>query len=159
LDALKREYKVNKLQVAAGKALEILARRVDIVPTKLALVQAANESGWGTSRFARLGNNIFGQWCFSSTCGLIPDDRDEGATHRVASFGTVNESVRKYIRNINTHPAYIQFRKIRFQQRQAGDFPNAHDLAAGLINYSARGHEYVTEMRTLLRINEPLLGG
>src|SRR5690606_30742996 len=32
---------------------ELLLRRVDAVPAALVLAQAANESGWGTSRFAR----------------------------------------------------------------------------------------------------------
>ncbi|WP_352256125.1 glucosaminidase domain-containing protein, partial [Pseudoalteromonas sp. 19-MNA-CIBAN-0066] len=40
-------------------------RRVDIIPKELALMQAANESAWGTSRFARIGLNFFGQWCYT----------------------------------------------------------------------------------------------
>jgi Bax protein len=36
-----------------------LQRRVDIVPPSLAVAQAANESGWGTSRFAQLGNALY----------------------------------------------------------------------------------------------------
>ena len=38
--------------------------RVDTVPASLALAQAAKESGWGTSRFAREGYNLFGYWFF-----------------------------------------------------------------------------------------------
>ena len=159
LDALQTEYNVRRLADSSHEVIKILLKRVDIVPVDLALVQAANESGWGTSRFARLGNNLFGQWCFSETCGLIPKNRTEGATHRVATFRTVNESVRKYIRNINTHPAYIEFRRLRSEQRRSGVFPDAHQLARGLINYSERGEDYVLEMRDLLRINKPLLGG
>ena len=41
-----------------------LMLRVDVLPVSLALAQAANESAWGTSRFALQGNNIFGQWCY-----------------------------------------------------------------------------------------------
>lgn len=41
---------------------ERLLRRVDEVPAALVLAQAANESAWGTSRFAREANNLFGLW-------------------------------------------------------------------------------------------------
>ena len=49
------EYKVKK-----GSVNE-LKNRMDIIPTSIALAQAAKESGWGTSRFALEGNAIFGQ--------------------------------------------------------------------------------------------------
>ncbi|HKJ91279.1 MAG TPA: glucosaminidase domain-containing protein, partial [Oceanipulchritudo sp.] len=45
--------------------LDDLRRRVDVIPPSLALAQAALESGWGTSRFAREGNNLFGIWCYT----------------------------------------------------------------------------------------------
>ena len=50
------EYKVKK-----GDISELLIR-MDIIPTSIALAQAAKESGWGISRFALEGNAIFGQW-------------------------------------------------------------------------------------------------
>ena len=40
------EYKVKK------GSIEELKKRMDIIPTSIALAQAAKESGWGTSRFA-----------------------------------------------------------------------------------------------------------
>ena len=40
------EYKVK------NSKLDELEKRMDIIPTSLALAQAAKESGWGTSRFA-----------------------------------------------------------------------------------------------------------
>jgi hypothetical protein len=36
--------------------MNLLLRRVDIIPPSLAMAQAAEESGWGTSRFAQSGN-------------------------------------------------------------------------------------------------------
>ena len=35
--------------------------RMDEIPASLAIAQAAKETGWGTSRFARKGNALFGQ--------------------------------------------------------------------------------------------------
>ena len=51
--------------------------RVDIVPLSLALAQAAIESGWGTSRYLREGNALYGQYTFDKSLGLKPQDRDK----------------------------------------------------------------------------------
>ena len=70
-----------------------LILRVDVIPVSLALAQAANESAWGTSRFALEGNNVFGQWCYKKGCGIVPAERRSGATHEVKSFTSVERSV------------------------------------------------------------------
>src|SRR5690625_1698263 len=44
-----------------SEALSTLLRRVDTVPAGLVLAQAAEESGWGRSRFARQGHNLVGE--------------------------------------------------------------------------------------------------
>jgi len=62
LQALATEYNVELPNVNDEVAWKLLRRRVDTVPFRLALAQAANESSWGTSRFAREGFNLFGQW-------------------------------------------------------------------------------------------------
>ena len=49
-----------------------LLNRMDVVPPSLALAQAAEESGWGTSRFARQGNALFGQYTYSTKAGMLP---------------------------------------------------------------------------------------
>ena len=46
--------------------------KVDVVPISLALAQAAIESGWGTSRYLREGNAVFGQYTFDESKGLRP---------------------------------------------------------------------------------------
>ncbi len=134
-----------------------LLRRVDVVPETLVLVQAANESGWGSSRFSKDALNLFGQWCFSRGCGLVPDSRLDGAVHEVRKFSSVNASVRSYLRNINTHPAYFQLRQLRAQQRQKGDTLRAIDLTQGLMQYSERGEAYIEELNSMIRVNRPLI--
>ena len=49
----------EKYDVEVGD-IDTLLKHVDIVPASLVLAQAALESGWGSSRFARRGNNYFG---------------------------------------------------------------------------------------------------
>lgn len=135
----------------------LLLRRVDVVPETLVLVQAANESGWGTSRFARDGLNFFGQWCFSDGCGLVPEDRPEGMSHEVRRFQSVNASIRAYLRNINTHPAYVELRLLREQRRAEGLDIRALDLTPGLLAYSERGEAYIEELNAMIRVNRPII--
>lgn len=139
------------------EALSALLRRVDTVPAGLVLAQAAEESGWGRSRFARQGNNLFGHWCYARGCGIVPAGRDTGAAHEVAAFDSVRNSVRRYLYNLNTHPAYRPFRQLRQAERQAGHEPRALVLAAGLGNYSQRGESYVADIRSIIRTNERLI--
>ena len=55
---------------------------------------------------------------------------------------------------INTNPAYIDLRQIRAEIRGNADVMNGLTLAEGLINYSARGSDYVKEIQQLIRVNK-----
>ncbi|RXS44437.1 peptidoglycan hydrolase [Idiomarina sp. 29L] len=135
----------------------LLKRRMDIIPEMMVLVQAANESGWGTSRFSRMGLNLFGQWCYVRGCGLVPKGREEDGRHEVAKFDSVNDSVKSYMRNINTHGAYLDLRLLREQKRLENKAITASDLIVGLESYSERGVEYIEELRAMIRINRPIV--
>jgi len=130
-----------------------LLAQVDVIPEELVFSQSANETGWGTSRFAKLGHNFFGQWCFSKGCGIVPNQRDEGADHEVASFDSMEASVRSYFRNINRNQSYLPLRDIRTELSANGQTINACALAAGLINYSERKEAYIAEIRAMIRHN------
>ena len=130
-----------------------LMSRLDVIPPSLILAQAANESAWGTSRFALKGNNLFGQWCFSQGCGMVPQSRGEGKTHEVASFSSPYRSITGYIQNLNRHPSYQLVRDLRLKARDDGRFADGSTLAAGLISYSERGEEYISEIRSMINFN------
>ncbi len=130
-----------------------LLRRIDIVPTELVLVQAANESAWGTSRFARIGLNFFGLWCYKKGCGMVPNARDEDGKHEVAAFQSIDTAVEKYLYNINSHYAYDVFRTIRAQLRAHQQPLKPEILATGLLPYSERGADYVSDIIDMLRHN------
>jgi len=136
-----------------------LLERVDTVALELSLAQSATESAWGQSRFARQGNNFFGQWCYTKGCGIVPAERGKGSTHEVASFSSVNNSVRSYIKNINTGRAYALLRKIRRDNRTTGKQPDAKAQATGLVKYSQRREEYVKEIRAMIQVNKKLMTG
>lgn len=141
-------------QQEAEKLLQALLSRVDQIPSALALAQAANESAWGTSRFARQGNNLFGQWCFYKGCGIVPNSRVEGASHEVAAFSSPRQSVESYMHNLNTNSAYRELRSLRDQQREQGSPFMGAMAVEGLINYSARGRDYIHELQAMIRINQ-----
>ena len=105
------EYKVKK-----GNLKELLVR-MDIIPTSIALAQAAKESGWGTSRFALEGNAIFGQWTWSGK-GIAPLDRESNKSHKILKFPILRASVKAYQNNLNTHKSYTKFREKRNKLRE-----------------------------------------
>jgi len=153
LVSLVKSYKVNK-QYSLLQQLDELLIRVDVVPTPLVLVQAANESAWGTSRFARIGLNFFGIWCYRQGCGMVPSGRNHGAKHEVAAFKSVDQAVKRYLFNINTNNAYIVFRTIRGQLRAQNQPLQPEVLATGLLPYSERGTDYVLEITEMIRHNQ-----
>lgn len=139
---------------AADGDLEALLRRVDTVPVSLALAQSIEESGWGTSRFARQGNALFGQRTWSkTTAGVVPADYKGDKTFRVRSFMNLMGAVRGYMHNLNTHPAYGELRAVRAERRAAGLAVDGYALAATLGRYSERGGAYIEQIRGLMRHN------
>ena len=138
---------------------EKLLERVDAVALEVVLAQSANESAWGQSRFAKEGNNFFGQWCYRQGCGIVPKQRDKGTKHEVAKFNSVNDSIKSYIKNINNMRVYAPLRDVRKKDRAAGKKPDANAQAGGLIKYSQRREEYVKEIRSMIRVNQKLMLG
>ena len=142
----------ERYKVKRGNISELI-KRVDIIPVSLALAQAAEESGWGTSRFAREGNAMFGQWTTTGK-GLVPEKRDDGKTHKVQAFESLLHSARSYARNLNTHRAYRELRTLRQELRRQGEQIQGMRLAEKLTAYSERGEEYVAALRALIVVNK-----
>lgn len=156
LTALVKRYRVNKNASLLSQLNELLVR-VDVVPMPLVLVQAANESAWGTSRFSRIGLNFFGIWCFQEGCGMVPSGRNIGAKHEVAAFKSLDAAVAHYFYNINSNNAYRVFRTIRLELRSQDQPLHPEVLATGLLPYSERGADYVIDITKMLRQNKEYL--
>lgn len=142
-------HRLHMVYANSGEEATLL-NRIDAIPTALALVQAAKESGWGTSRFARQGYNFFGQQCFSPGCGFTPRDRAPGRLHSVQKFASPQQAVRSYMHNLNTHPRYQGFRELRAELRAQGKPLRGASLATGLDSYSERGVAYVSEIKAMI---------
>ncbi len=142
------EHALNKNDFA------MLINRVDIIPPSLSLAQAAEESGWGTSRFAVLGNALFGQWDFSGK-GIKPkNQRKELGNYGIARFDSPQQSIEAYIMNLNTHRAYKNLRDKRASMRESNNKPTGWELAKTLDKYSERGIHYIEGLHNLMRYNK-----
>ena len=146
---LKRRFKEYKID---DQDLSKLKMRMDIIPVSLALAQAANESGWGTSRFALEGNALFGQWTWSKK-GISPSKKDKNKNHKVLQFQVLKASVRAYKNNLNTHNAYKEFREMRATLKEEGKNVTGLDLAKYIKSYAAIGEKYVVLIEDIIRIN------
>ena len=140
------EYKVKK-----GNLKELLVR-MDIIPTSIALAQAAKESGWGTSRFALEGNAIFGQWTWSGQ-GIAPLDRESNKNHKILKFPILRASVKAYQNNLNTHKSYSKFRQKRNILREKKKKIAGLELTETLNNYAQTGSEYTKILNQIIRQN------
>jgi len=137
------EYKVKK-----GN-MDELAERVDIIPTSIALAQAAKESGWGTSRFALEGNAIFGQWTWSDN-GIAPLNREGNKNHKILKFPILRASVKAYQNNLNTHKSYSNFRDKRMTMRKKNMSIKGLELTDTLKNYAQTGSEYTKILNQII---------
>ena len=140
------EYKVKKGD------LKELTIRMDIIPTSIALAQAAKESGWGTSRFALEGNAIFGQWTWSGQ-GIAPLDRESNKNHKILKFPILRASVKAYQNNLNTHKSYQKFRQKRSNLRGKNKKIAGLELTDTLNNYAQTGSEYTKILNQIIRQN------
>jgi Bax protein len=156
LRQLSIEYEMELDSVDNLDELRRLLRRVDVLPPSLVLAQAANESAWGTSRFALDGYNYFGQWCFEEGCGIVPSNRRRSASHEVKSFESIEESVEAYFMNLNTFPSYLDLRLIRQRLRDNNRPIDGISLSQGLESYSERGEDYINELRSMIYYNDLL---
>jgi Bax protein len=146
---LKRRFKEYKID---DRDLSKLKMRMDIIPVSIALAQAANESGWGTSRFALEGNALFGQWTWSKK-GISPKNKDPDQSHKILQFQVLKASVKAYKNNLNTHNAYKEFREVRAQLRQENKQIIGLDLAKYLRAYAADGERYVLIIEDIIEKN------
>ncbi len=154
---LQRKYERYRMTDVTGDSffsdLEELHLRMNIIPPSLALTQAAIETGWGTSRFAQEANALYGQWTWSDANGMTPLEREEGATHSIKRFNNLISAVEGYTLNLNTHPAYEDFRIERAKFSDPSQIEVTDDILFTLLYYSERGFEYIDNLDSIMRIN------
>ena len=149
---ISKKYKLKSNNVHKIDLINSLLKRVEIIPNSIVLAQAANESGWGTSRFAREYNALFGQYTYDEKNGIIPFDRQEGQNHLIKNFSSIDKSVESYFNNINTHYAYEEFRNIRYLSKSNNEDFNIEELTKTLKVYAA-DILYVDTINSIIKTN------
>ena len=152
LSKIAKKYNISTKNKYKIDLIDQLLTSVDTIPNSVVLAQAANESGWGTSRFAKEYNAIFGEYTYNFSEGVIPLKREEGKTHLVKSFTSFDKSVESYFKNINTHYAYEEFRLMRKIMRDKNNFTNINLLVGTLDNY-AEDNKYVDTINAIIKSN------
>ena len=127
-------------------------RKIDTIPISLALAQAAIESAWGKSRFAKEANNIFGEWTFGEK-GLIPENRSEGKNHKIRIFKNLDAAIKSYMLNLNRHSAYKKFRAKRAMYRKKWLHFGGLQAADTMENYSGIGKKYNAIIKRTIKQN------
>ena len=134
---------------APDDTAELLVR-VNVIPPSLALAQGIDESGWGTSHFARADEALFGQ---HAPPGAAKADTAQSNDVAVAAFDTLLGSVRSYFLNLNSGHAYHALRQRRAEIYASGGRPSGVELAEALVHYSERGSDYVAELHSIIHSN------
>jgi len=91
------------------------------VPSGLIVAMAGIESGWGTSRFAIDGNNLFGIRTWDPDVPQLKPLDVPNADFGVRVFKTKCDSVQNTFDILNNHPAYKDFRHERDSQFHNND--------------------------------------
>ena len=147
---LNKKYKAYKV---SDKNIQKLIEKIDIIPTSIALAQAAKESGWGTSRFALEGNAIYGQWTWNGD-GIEPLEKTKDQNHKILKFPLLRASVKAYINNLNTHNGYKSFRAKRAKIRKQNKKLVGVELIHELDNYAQTGKEYTKILEQIINQND-----
>lgn len=149
-ESLASDYGMKDFEINRPDDWDLLLFRVDTMPPSLVVAQAIYESDWGKSRFAKEGNNYFGQHCYRNGCGLVPKDRGQAEQFEVRRFDSIGASVSAYVNNLNTNTSYKPLRIIRAALRTENKKLSGLVLADGLHNYSEQG-VYVKNIKKIIQ--------
>ena len=148
LALLAKKYRIKNLY-----SKKEYLKKIDTVPTSLVLAQAALESGWGKSRFAKEANNLFGEWTYGKK-GLVPKNRAPGKKHKIKIFDTIEDSIASYMLNLNRHGAYREFREARYLAKRANRKFDGLQAAMTMQRYSQLGKRYNYLVSSIIRKNK-----
>ena len=125
-----------------------LLKRMYPHPISIALAQAAIESGWGSSRFFKDANNIFGIWSFNKNEDrMLASQSREGQNIFVKKYTSLLESVEDYHLILARGKTYSDFRDCIHRDN------NVFELIWYLRTYSEKRDNYVIMLRNIITSN------
>ena len=153
---IKDYKKINFAKLSVKQVEEIKSKlliKVNKIPISMILAQAIIESGWGSSRFAKEGNALFGEWTWQKGVGIKPQEKLD-ANYAVKNFSNISASLNSYILNLNRHEAYNEMRNYRNKKYRNGDPITGYEAANFLSGYAEIGYQYVTKVKDMIKFNK-----
>ena len=153
---IKDYKKINFAKLSVKQVEEIKSKlliKVNKIPISMILAQAIIESGWGSSRFAKEGNALFGEWTWQKGIGIKPQEKLD-ANYSVKNFSNISASLNSYILNLNRHEAYNEMRSYRNKKYTNGDPITGYEAANFLSGYAEIGYQYVTKVKDMIKFNK-----
>jgi len=135
-----------------SKCIDKIYETTDIskqIPKELIIAQAALETGWGKSRFANEGNNLFGIRTFNKDSKwLLPItwDQTKWIGWGVKVYETRCDSVKDYVRILNEVFAYEEFREA------ISNGADVYQLADTLTKYATKKN-YTSLIKQVIKHN------
>ena len=146
-----RLWLTKKRQIFKAKSNDELYDKMEIHPTSIIIAQAIIESGWGTSKFFKKANNVFGIWSFNVNDKRIPASEKRGKkTVYLKKYNSLEESIRDYFLTLSTKEAYKEFREKRLETQ------DPFELIKYLGNYSELRDEYINNLKNTIQKNRLL---
>ena len=119
------------------------------IPPLLIIAQAIVESDYGTSRFAKEGNALYGVRVWSKN-GILPLKQHEGINWRIKTYHSKCASTKDYINILNNNHHYSDFRNLRHKTK------DPIKLAETLGNYSTSQTYRIEIVRMINKIKDKI---
>ena len=120
------------------------------IPNELIIAQAVIETGWGKSRFANEGNNLFGIRTWKEDVEhLLPQGVKKWPGWGVKVFASKCDSVKYYIELLNNHSAYEKFRTLRQTTNDSTKLIKTLDKFSTTVDYDQRVIRMIKKIRKL----------
>lgn len=136
---------LRELQRFKADDINNLLDRMITHPNSITLAQAAVESGWGSSRFFRQANNLFGIWAYNEDEPRIAANNNQVYLRK---YDDISQSIEDYFVTLGRARPYKEFRQARLKT------DDINILLPYLRRYSQRGAAYVHQLKTIIRQND-----
>jgi len=124
-------------------------KKEEQIPTLLIIAQSIVESDYGTSRFAKEGNALFGVRVWSKN-GILPLKQDASINWRIKTYHSKCASTKDYINILNNNHHYSDFRNLRKRTK------DPIKLAETLENYSTSQTYRIEIIRMINKIKHKI---
>ena len=135
------------------KWLEKDTTKYQNIPHEITIAQAVIESDYGRSRFAKQGNNLFGVRTWDLDQPHIKPFNDNTSIFGLKVYKNKCDSVKDYIRILNTGSAFQNFRELRFKMLKRDNIDSL--LLVEKLNRFATDPDYIKIIKkTIIKLRK-----